>query len=304
MIYVETFIRGSLDEVWAKTQEPAAHERWDLRFSEISYLPRADGEPQRFRYATRIGFGRRIEGWGESTGTRDDATGARSSALRFGSESPLSSIRAGSGYWRYVPEPGGVRFLTRYDYTVRGGVLGRLADRLVTRPLLAWATAWSFDRLRLWVEEGLDPFVARRAALAHAIARVALAFVFAYHGLVPKLLFAHADEIALLADAGVPPGWVAAASRTVGIAEALFAVVLLVLWRRREPLWLVLSGMLAATALVAVHSPRFLVAAFNPVSLNLAVAALAAVALAVRRDVPFASRCAWAARERRAKESA
>lgn len=304
MIHVETFIRGRLDEVWEKTQEPAVHERWDLRFSEISYRPRAEGEPQRFRYATRVGFGRRLEGWGESTGARDDATGGRVSALRFGSESPFSLIRAGSGHWRYVPEKDGVRFLTRYDYTVRGGALGRLVDRLVTRPLLAWATAWSFDRLRLWVEKGLDPFAARRAALAHAMARVTLAFVFAYHGLVPKLLVAHGDEIAMLRDAGVPAGETTGARLAAGAAEVLFAVVLLAAWRRAWPLWASMAGMVVATAAVALNSPRFLVAAFNPVSLNLSVATLAAVALVVRPDVPFAGRCTWTANERRTKESA
>ena len=78
---------------------------------------------------------------------------ARTSALRFGSESPISIIRAGSGYWKYVPTGDGIRFLTAYDYRTRFGIVGRLADRVAFRPLLGWATAWSFDRLRLWLEE-------------------------------------------------------------------------------------------------------------------------------------------------------
>lgn len=84
-IYVEIFIRGKMDDIWEKTQNPALHQRWDLRFSEISYLPRGENEPQRFLYATCIGAGLRIAGSGESTGEREDS-GQRTSALKFWSE--------------------------------------------------------------------------------------------------------------------------------------------------------------------------------------------------------------------------
>jgi uncharacterized protein YndB with AHSA1/START domain len=47
-IYVEILIRAPLDAVWEHTQTPELHERWDLRFSEIDYLPRGSAtEPQR-----------------------------------------------------------------------------------------------------------------------------------------------------------------------------------------------------------------------------------------------------------------
>jgi hypothetical protein len=45
-IYVEIFIRGQLDDVWEKTQTPELHQRWDLRFTKIAYLPLT--QPQRF----------------------------------------------------------------------------------------------------------------------------------------------------------------------------------------------------------------------------------------------------------------
>ena len=128
-IYVEIFIRGDVDSLWAKTQEPKLHQRWDLRFSEIDYLPCNADEPQKFLYATRIGAGMRIEGGGESTGERNDASGERISALKFWSDDRKSLIREGSGYWRYIPEPDGVRFLTWYDYRTRFGVVGKIADR-------------------------------------------------------------------------------------------------------------------------------------------------------------------------------
>jgi hypothetical protein len=58
----------------------------------------------------------------------------------------------------------------------------------VFRPLPGWATAWSFDRLRRWLEHGLEPEAALRQAAAHAVARSALGLVWIYQGLVPKLL--------------------------------------------------------------------------------------------------------------------
>jgi hypothetical protein len=142
-----------------------------VRFSSIEYLPGVDGEPQRFRYATRLGFGLRIEGTGESVGEREGASGARTSALTFRSDDAKSLIREGSGYWRYVPTEDGVRFLTQYDYEPRFGLAGRAVDGLLFRPLLGWATAWSFDRLRLWLEDGIPPERSRRLARARRCLR-------------------------------------------------------------------------------------------------------------------------------------
>ena len=41
-IYVEIKIASSLEGLWEKTQNPNLHERWDLRFTGIEYLPRPD----------------------------------------------------------------------------------------------------------------------------------------------------------------------------------------------------------------------------------------------------------------------
>ena len=49
--------------------------------------------------------------------------------------------------------------------------------------------------------------------------------------------------------------------------------------------------MVLATIGVALNSPRYLTAAFNPVSLNLAVACLAIIDLMVLRWLPSASHC-------------
>ncbi|MFI8301853.1 hypothetical protein ACIF80_00110 [Streptomyces sp. NPDC085927] len=181
-LYVETRVRADLDELWARTQDPAEHQRWDLRFTEIRHLPRAGDGSRHFRYATRVLPFLTIAGTGVSAGEKERPDGTRTSALRFSCPHPLSLLADGSGYWRYVPDGSGeeagdgtgVRFLTGYDYRPRWGAVGALADRLVLRPLMGWATAWSFDRLRIWLEHGVTPERARRNWLTELTLRAAV----------------------------------------------------------------------------------------------------------------------------------
>jgi hypothetical protein len=291
-VYVEILVHAPMDVLWKHTQTPELHERWDLRFSQIDYLPRkSETEPQRFHYATRIGLGFEVAGEGESIGERDLSNGSRSSALQFSSADPRSLIREGSGYWKYIPTDRGVRFLTWYDYRTRFGAFGTLCDRLVFRPLLGWATAWSFDRLRLWLEDGIDPRQAMRQTLVHGVARVGLAVIFAYHGLVPKLFGPHPDEVAMLGDAGIATDLIGTMLTILGIGELLLALCLLFFWDRRWPPLLSFGLMVVAIIGVVLYSPRYLVGAFNPVSLNLAVVCLAVIDMLVLRNVPSAARC-------------
>ena len=106
------------------------------------------------------------------------------SSLRFDSADPKSLIREGAGYWRYVEDGGILRFFTWYDYRVRFGILGRAVDRTIFRPVMGWATAWSFDRLRLWAEEGIPPEQTMQMSAIHALTRAALAFLWLWprHG--------------------------------------------------------------------------------------------------------------------------
>lgn len=168
-IYVETLIDAPVGEVWRATQDPADHRRWDVRFGRIDPLP--GGPPARFRYATTVAPGMTVAGWGVHAGERDRPDGSRTSALRFGSDDRRSLIAAGTGYWRYVPGPAGVRFLTGYTYTPRWGAPGRVVDR-VFRPVFGWATAWSFDRLRIWLEHGVPPERARHNAAREVVVRL------------------------------------------------------------------------------------------------------------------------------------
>jgi hypothetical protein len=287
-IYVEILIADTLDHVWSLTQTPDVHQRWDLRFTDIEYLPRPDlDDPQKFLYATRIGFGLAIRGTGESVGTRTSAAGDATSSLKFASDDPKSLIREGSGYWRYVPTPAGLRFFTWYDYRVRFGVLGKVIDRLVFRPLMGWATAWSFDRMRLWAEDGQTPEVSLALSLIHAVSRLATAMVWIWHGLVPKLLFRNADERVMLAQSGMPLAFLP----WTGAGEMAFGMLFLIAWRSRSLFLLNTALMLLATVAVAVASPAYLTAAFNPVTLNLSVIALSLAGFLSSANLPSASRC-------------
>lgn len=115
---------------------------------------------------------------------------------------------------------------------------------------------------------------------AHWLGRGGLAFMFAYHGLVPKLIALSPGERLLLRAHGLEGApWL---SRGAGIAELALAALLLFAPRNNGPLAIaaiVLVGLLVDIALV---QPALLVDAFNPVSLNIAGLALCAVAWVTR----------------------
>lgn len=107
------------------------------------------------------------------------------------------------------------------------------------------------------------------------IARIALALVFIWHGLVPKILWLSPDELAMIQahDFPLPAHWVA---RLAGVGEILLGL-LLMSSRWRWPVWLA-AGLLFVLLLdVALFSPHLLLQAFNPVSTNLAALALCVV---------------------------
>jgi len=75
-LYVETVIRTDLDTLWQHTQDPALHQRWDLRFAEISPV---DGHDGHFRYESRF-LGVTVVGVGVSVASRDWPDGGRTSS--------------------------------------------------------------------------------------------------------------------------------------------------------------------------------------------------------------------------------
>jgi uncharacterized membrane protein YphA (DoxX/SURF4 family) len=126
----------------------------------------------------------------------------------------------------------------------------------------------------------------RERQIVHAIARLAVAGVFLWHGLVPKLIFRHPDEAVMLTDAGVSAATATLGVTAAGIGEVVLGIGLIIFWRARAPLVVIIGLMATAIVLVGWHSPRFLVSAFNPITLNSCVIALATIALLTSRDHP------------------
>jgi len=126
-----------------------------------------------------------------------------------------------------------------------------------------------------------------RMAAIHALARLGIAFIWLWQGLAPKLLFPSADEKAMLAAASLPLSLLP----VIGALELAFAVATLGLWRWRTLfLWNALA-MAAALIAVALQSPSYLVAAFNPVSLNVGMIVLSIAGYLSAAELPSASRC-------------
>jgi DoxX-like family len=166
-------------------------------------------------------------------------------------------------------------------------MLGHLFDIALCRPLMGWATAWSFDRLRLWIEAEIVPEAVLRSSVIYAICRGLVSFIWIWHGLVPKLLFHDPAELAMLSDAGIAARWLP----LIGAAEVIFGLLGLFAWRWRGFLILTSAAMLGALIAVALRTPAQLTAAFNPITLNLSVVGLCAGAWLAYSSSAFASRC-------------
>ena len=159
------------------------------------------------------------------------------------------------------------------------------------RPLLGWARAWSFDRLRLWIEKGILPETSREKAFTYALSRLTIAFIWFYHGLIPKLITRNPDELRMLRDAGIAGPDLLRMLKMLGVTEILFALILVIFWKSRWPLWFTVAGVFMATLGVAITSPSYLTGAFNPLTLNIAVATLAIIGLLSAKLIPTASNC-------------
>jgi len=288
-IYVERLVDGPLDSVWERTQDPAEHERWDLRFSTIEYLPREEDEPQRFTYATRIGFGVGIEGTGTSVATNGDGE-ETTSVLSFESGEPISLISEGRGFWRYVETDDGLRFLTEYNYETRWGRLGRLIDLVAFRPLLGWATALSFDVLARWVEEGTPPETSYRMLLTHAVTRIGLALIWIYQGLIPKLLVSHPAERAPFVELGLE-SIAAEAVVVLSLLEVAFGLILLWRWRSAWLAYLAGIAPVALTAGAVLSNPSLALGPYNPVVTTIGMVAIGVAAGRLAGRIPTAANC-------------
>ncbi|WP_078548593.1 DoxX-like family protein [Litchfieldia alkalitelluris] len=291
-IYVEIPIQTEMDKLWEATQTPELHEQWDRRFSSITYLPKKDNEPQHFSYKTNIGFGLAIEGWGRSVGSYHGKDGSRTSSLHFGTDQKLSIIREGKGFWKYQQNQDDITFLTQYDYQPKFGILGQWIDTLSFRPLMGWGTALSFDVLKRWLEKGETPFSQYVRFFSYWTISICFMVIWLYHGLIPKLIYMHQDEVAMVQE-GLSLSLKQAMMMVniIGIGEVIFSVVWLLVRKRRRlfGLQMILFPLLTVSAVIS--NPTALIHPFNPLTFNLALFILSVIGFMISKDIPTARNC-------------
>lgn len=291
-IYVEIEMDTNIETIWEYTQQPQLHEQWDLRFSSITYNEKeSEEDPQTFTYKTNVVPGISVSGWGVSKGTHEKKSGIKTSSLHFGTEQLISPIAEGKGYWQYIPHQHGVTFLTQYDYDVRFGIIGRLAD-LMFKPVMGWATALSFDVLKRWIETGEPPAAQYRRFFSYTIISLLFLIVWFYQGLVPKVLFGHPQEVKMLMElSGLSESVASRFVFGVGVAEILFGLAWLIPSLRRKLflLQIILFPLLTVSAMIA--DMEAIISPFNVVVFNLALWVLSIVGYLFSTHVPTAKSC-------------
>ncbi|MFJ7284599.1 DoxX-like family protein [Pseudomonas sp. NPDC099000] len=110
----------------------------------------------------------------------------------------------------------------------------------------------------------------------HWIARGSLAFMFGYHGLVPKLLWLSPGERTMIQAHGID--LVELFAYATGVAEIALALWILLAPRITWPLITASTALAGLLLDVAIFNTSMLKDAFNPVTLNVAGLALCAVA--------------------------
>ncbi|CAG9614104.1 hypothetical protein BACCIP111899_03331 [Bacillus rhizoplanae] len=290
-IYVQTEIETTMNELWKYTQDPKIHTEWDARFTEISYLERKEGEPQRFLYKTKIGFGLEIAGEGESIGELQKEGGERISSLKFWTDSKLSLIAVGRGYWKYTPNENKIHFETQYDYETRFGNIGKSIDSYIFRPLLGWATAWSFDALKLWLEKGFHPRLLLKRAVTYYLVCFLLSFVWIYQGLIPKVLYTHPEEVRMLSSligATDNAAWII---KMIGFLEIVFGIAWLIPFQKKKLFFIHIIILLALTTAAGFTNIHSFIQPFNPITLNIMLIGFSIIGYVNSNNLPQAKHC-------------
>ena len=172
-IVTEVVLQAEPTAIWEHTIRAENHVQWDLRFDQIDYLsePNSGARETELLYTTRLIPGLTIRG----TGAYRNTAHLKASTFRFDSDDPKSLLTQGKGVWTYLPQPDGTTLLRSvYTYKARFGWPGAWFDHLIFRPVLSLATEWSFETLRLWMDEqDFDPSTRDRGSfLSFAIPRL------------------------------------------------------------------------------------------------------------------------------------
>ena len=124
---------------------------------------------------------------------------------------------------------------------------------------------------------------------SYTLCRLSVAFVWLYHGLVPKLLGPHKDELAMNMSLGLSIEHAELLARVGGVSEILFSAAVFLFWTRRWPLVVSAGGMIVLLIFSLLAAPNLAMGAFNPVTTNLCVLVLSLVALKQWENLPEAT---------------
>ena len=105
------------------------------------------------------------------------------------------------------------------------------------------------------------------------ISRITLICIWIYHGLVPKILFKNEQEV-LMNSTFMPFLEKHFALISSGIAEMIYALLLLIFFNSVKILYPAILFTILATIAVIIKLPGLLTQAFNPFTLNIAVCSL------------------------------
>lgn len=111
------------------------------------------------------------------------------------------------------------------------------------------------------------------------VCRYVIAFVWLYQGIVPKLLGPHADELRMNMALGLTEAQAHMLSYVGGGLEIGLGFLVLIFYRSRWSYFATIAVLLGLFAFTLVFVPEFVVSAFNSTTVNLAVCALAVIAL-------------------------
>jgi peptidoglycan/LPS O-acetylase OafA/YrhL len=110
---------------------------------------------------------------------------------------------------------------------------------------------------------------------AVTICRLSLGAVWLYEGLVPKLLFVRPDEVELVRRSGIYFGTPELFLQLLGVAQAAFAIWLLIGWAERLAVALATLGMWILIVLVAMANPSMLTDPYGALIKDLCLTACA-----------------------------
>jgi len=103
------------------------------------------------------------------------------------------------------------------------------------------------------------------------IARFIISFSWLYHGIFPKLIHIAPLEKLMTASIGLPDELSYWVTKSAGVGEVIFGVLLFVFYRNKTLILLNIVGLTSLLGFVALMQPQVLIEAFNPVTTNIAL---------------------------------